>query len=236
MELTPEEEVATAKKKEKREPPTWLEYFKAFAGSGGTLILGVAALIWSIYSFGIQQKHLQNQLEMQQKSFARDQDQDRLKLLIALLPYLSCETNERREMSLEALKIYAPEELRLVVPIVEKCAHQSKEVTDHLERIREQGALDDLERQFIQLVNNGRQFHYNGLEGAAARTFTDASNFLPQSYLTKQIVDSKELEAARKAFYDGEFSEASDRFMLAFKKVPDDLDKVSNAFRRGPTP
>lgn len=221
-------------KKNRSEPPLWLEYIKALAGSGGTLLLGIVALIWSIHSFGIQQKNFLDQLRMQQDSSKLEREKTSIKLLTDVLPWLKCAADERKEAALEQMRISAPEELRIVLPVLEKCPKQSVETVHHLEKLRQQGSEYELEISFVRLVNNARQYQSNGLAGAAARTFDEARNSLPQKYVTAHIVDLGDLTAAHEAYSNNRFSEASDLFMQALRKVPADLDTLSNAFRQRP--
>ena len=210
--------------------PVWLEYFKAF----GPWSLTIAALVWSIYSFDVQQQNLANQIEMQQRSAELARKQEAIKLGNDLLPWIKCEGDERREIALEKLRISAPEELKIVVAILEKCPKQSGGVGKVLETMRQQGSQNELEKAFVQLVNNGRQYQRNGLEGPAARTFAEAANSLPQSYVDDHIVNLDQLSLAQEAWSDARFSTASDFFGQAFRKVPGDLDFASSAFRSRP--
>jgi hypothetical protein len=209
-----------------------LEWVKALA-AGGALALSIAAFIWSVHTFRIQEQRLQSQLQLQQDSLKQQRDTDSFKRFVELLPKLGCVADTQREIALELLRTDAPERLRLALSVIEKCPAMTAETAQHLETLKQQAANSEFESAFVFTVANGRQYLLNGLNGAAARTFDAAADALPKTYILNHVLDLDQVTAARRAFSDGRFSEAADLFAKAYRKVPADLGSPSSAFRRG---
>jgi hypothetical protein len=204
-------------------------------GSVGAVVLSIAAFVWSVHTFGIQEKRLQAQLHLQQESLKQQRDMDSSKLFWELLPQIGCTATPQREIALELLRTNAPEKLGLALSVIEKCPAITAETAKHFETLRQQAANNEFESAFVFMVGNGKQYLLNGLPGAAARTFDTAADSIPKSYVVNHVLDLDEVTAARKAFGDGHFSEAADLFAKAYRKVPTDTGSPSGAFRRGPT-
>lgn len=219
--------------------PLWTEYAKVIAAivaSLGTVALGVAGLMWSISSFGVQNENVRNQIRLQQTSLEFQRESAATKLASDFVPLLKCVSDERQEMALEILKIYAPEQLKIVLPILQHCSKKSPQFEKQLADLKTQGSQIELENKFLLMIENARQYMDSGAQGDAARIFYEASNSLPESYIIRNMVYLEEVKAANEAFLEGKFSEASDLFARAFRKIPRDADPFSKyQFRRGPT-
>ncbi len=159
-------------------PPT-LECVKTWA-AGGALVLSISAFIWSVYTFEIQEKRLQSQLQLQQNSLKQQRDMDSFKRLIELLPKIGCADDPQREIALELLRTDAPERLRLALSVIEKCPAMTAETVRRIEILKQQAANNELESAFVFMVGNGKQYLLNGLPGAAARTFDTAADSIPK--------------------------------------------------------
>ena len=214
-------------------PSSKLELIKTLAAIGA-LILSILALAWSIYSFQVQEKRLQTQIEIQQAMLEHQRQMDASKTLIELMPKIGCKDDSQRRIALELLKTEAPGRLRMILPIIEKCPATTAETARKIEVLKEQAANSEIESAFGFTVGNGRQYLRNGLAGSAARTFDSAADSLPKTYIKNGVLDLDEVDNARKAFAEGHFSVAADLFSKAYRKVPAATAFDSSAFRREP--
>jgi hypothetical protein len=197
-------------------------------------LLSVAAFAFSIHSFRAQEKRLQAELLLHQTSLRQQREMDSFKRLVELLPKIGCKADPQREIALGLLKADAPERLRLVLPVLEKCSATTVRATRQLQILKQEAENAEFESAFVFIVGNGRQYLLNGLPGAAARTFDAAADSIPRTYVASGVLDLNQVSTARRAFADGRFSEAADLFSNAYRKVPTDTAFDSSAFRGEP--
>ena len=79
--------------------------------------------------------------------------------------------------------------------------------------------MQQIQSEFRRVLANEREYRANGFDGPAARLFYEARDLLPEGE-TAGLVDLVELEKAKAAYEEGNFSEASDRFQKAFSRLP----------------
>jgi hypothetical protein len=201
--------------------------------SVGTFLLGIAALIFSGLSYQAQKRNTERDLELkaeQNRNGGKDLDLKRAvtehiepaKLAISVIPMLNCkdgiEDDLRREAVFGALVDFPNQKTMLSALIVSKCPKLSSQARKEISDIRQSAFAQQVQADFRRTLANARQYQQYGVDGVAARLFFEARNLLPEAFASE--VDKAELEKAKDAYEQGNFSEASGRFQKAFSRIP----------------
>jgi len=198
-----------------------------WARSLGVLLVGVASVVVSWTAVGVQRSVADNQktnsfedLALKHKNFDQQRETDEARLAASLIPFLRCNDDLQRASALQLLSKAAPGYGVLFGELLlQKCPGMSSPQRTEVSDLKKQSGIQKDIQDFAVLLWNARDYNNKGHDGPAARAFNQASEHIPSVYTSK--VNRGELEKARRAFDDGRFSEAADRFKAAFSAIPD---------------
>lgn len=206
-------------------------WFLRVLESVGMFVVAVLALGWSVYGLRLseeaaRQQHAEQLLEraareriisIQQEDIGARRAQNERQLAAALLPEIGCEYNVRQQVALELLAGHAPEQHMIVASLLLRDCPTTTRAA-RLDADRARSSIVELEQAFLAALDNAREYYDADLkERAAERFYNLATTRLPDRF-DKQV-DPQELSRARRAFEDGAFSEAADRYSAAFSAV-----------------
>jgi len=201
--------------------------FTVWAKSLGVILVGIASVIVSWTAVNIQRSVAENQkansledLALKHKTFEHERETDEARLAASLIPLLKCNDDLQRASAFQLLSKQAPSYgVMLGDVILQKCSGLSAPMRTELSRIQEQSRIQQEAQDFSIRLSNAREYKNKGYDGPAARLFEEARGLLPERYASK--VNKEELEKAKQAFDDGRFTEAADRFVIAFRAIQD---------------
>jgi hypothetical protein len=198
-----------------------------WAKSLGAFLVGIAGVIVSSLAFIVQRSIADNQransledLALKQKTYMHQRESDEARLAASLIPFLRCNDDVQRAAALRLLSESAPAQGEHFSEILlQKCTRLSPPLRTEVIRIQEQSRIQQEMDDFSLHLSNARAYKNKGHDGPAARLFAEAGKGIPPRY--RSSIEQEELAKARTAFEEGRFSEAADRFVIAFHKVPD---------------
>jgi hypothetical protein len=153
----------------------------------------------------------------QQQLFEAEHEERYFGHVEALRPKL-CAGGEERSEALRLLLRWAPDRFRTPEATLElaACGPETTEGGSRPEQLLvKQNAT---ENRFLKLVNDARQYKGYGLDPAAAGTFYQAYNSIPELYV--KVLDFDQLNKATRAYQEGHVSEAADRYLKGFRMIP----------------
>lgn len=200
-----------------------------WAKSLGALLVGVASVIVSWTAVNVQRSLADSQkanslqdLAIKQKMYEHQRDLDAAHLAVTLIPFIKCNDDLQRASALELLSKDAPSHGVIFGDLLlRKCANLPTLQRNEVTRIKERSRVQQDADEFFLRLDNAREYKDKGHDGPAARLFEEARERLPQRYSSK--VNREELDKAKRAFDEGRFTEAADRFVMAFRAIPDAL-------------
>lgn len=198
-----------------------------WAKSLGALLVGLASVIISWTAVSVQRSVAENQkansledLAIKHKTFEHQREMDEAHLAASLIPFLKCNDDLQRASALELLSKDAPSRGVLLSDLLlQKCVALPAPQRNEVVRIQEQSRIQQGTNEFFMRLGNAREYKSKGHDGPAARLFEAATERLPQRYASQ--VNKEELEKGKLAFDAGRFTEAADRFFIAFRAIPD---------------
>jgi hypothetical protein len=230
-------------------PPTNPDrYWMVFIRSVGTLTLGIGSLMFTYLSYQTQKRNAGEQNSnakldalLKHKTFQFQTDLESAKMAISVIPMMSCVDDIKRASALQVLDNFSPIPLdnpgaigdqntpqnyrpaakyeRVLIEILaSKCAKPTPQVAAELSSLRQRASLQQVQNDFQTALTNARLYQAQGDDRTAAQLFYQARSLLPKALASE--VDKAELERAKDAFEQGNFSEASGRFQKAFSRIP----------------
>jgi len=178
---------------------------------------------------------------LKKQAFQYQTDLESAKMAISVIPMITCVDDIKRASALQVLHNFRPTPLDNPNPIAphnftlenyrpaanyekvliellsSKCLGQPPQVVAELSSLRERASLQQVQNDFQTALTNARTYQALGDDGTAARLFYQARNLLPEMLAGQ--VDKAELERAKAAYEQGNFSEASGRFQEAFSQI-----------------
>jgi len=200
---------------------TILEYVKVIVFSGGTLMLAFFGYQFSKHTAIVQQQNTSRQIEAEIARKTFEERRAAQQLTTALLPAIGCDVSIRRDIAIELLAAYASEQKMIVTSLLQRCQAADPKTIAHLQEVRVQSSGNEVEAEFLQLVQNARLYYRYDQKSDSARVFQHAADTLPIELVRRGVVHLADVVAAQKAYADHQFDEAADRHMFAFRKVAD---------------
>ena len=206
--------------------PVESSHFRAvWVGSIGTLLIGLAGVVVSYVAVRVQSSTAEFQNANARAEIQLKQDDERIqnelearRFAASIVPFMKCTDDQQRTI---ALGLLDPRYTKLFAEAISnKCANLTTQARNEIAQIQEQSTVRERVADFLRLVANAREYKNQGFDGPAARLFDKAGSSIPDSY--RPQVNNEELVEARRAFGDGNFREAADRFDLAFSAFPPD--------------
>jgi hypothetical protein len=188
----------------------------------GTLFLGIGALLLSSVAHRTQSWNAERDLDLKQRTLEFQTGLEAARLTVSVIPMLTCEDDIKRASAFRAFESFPPaaeQAKNLAQVLSEKCPNLSPQARSKIADFQERMSLQQVQGEFRRLLASAREYRANGFDGQAAQLFYEARNRLPEAYAARQV-DIAELEKAKAAYEEGNFSEASDRFQKAFNRVP----------------
>lgn len=204
-------------------PPGWPDSrILVIVRSLGTLFLGIGALLLSSVAHRTQSWNAERDLDLRQRTLEFQTGLEAAKLAVSVIPMLTCEDDIKRASAFRVLESFPPaaqQAKNLAQVLSKKCPNLSPQARSEVSDFQERMSLQQVQSEFRRLLASAREYRANGFDGQAAQLFYEARNRLPEAYAARQV-DIAELEKAKAAYEEGNFSEASDRFQKAFNRVP----------------
>jgi len=204
-------------------PPGWPDSRNlVIVRSVGMFFLGIGTLLLSAVTYTSQTRSAERDIDLKQRTLEFQTGAEAAKLAINVIPMLSCEDDIKRASAFRVFETFPPsagQAKNIAQVLSAKCPNLSLQARSEISDFQKRTSLQQSQSDFRRVLANAREYRANGFEGQAARLFYEARDLLTDAPAARQV-DFAELEKAKSAYEEGNFSEASDRFQKAFSRVP----------------
>ena len=204
-------------------PPGWPDSRNlVILRSLGMFFLGISTLLLSSITYTTQTRSAERDIDLKQRTLEFQTGVEAAKLAISVIPMLSCEDDIKRASAFRVFETFSPaagHAKNFAQVLSAKCPNLSLQARSEISEFQKRTSLQQSQSDFRRVLTNAREYRANGFDGRSARLFYEARDLLTDASAVRQV-DFAELEKAKAAYEEGNFSEASDRFQKAFSRVP----------------
>jgi hypothetical protein len=122
-------------------------------------------------------------------------------------------------MAINIMKRDALGELQSVVSVLSECKNLPEEMNTEIQHLKVASNKLANEAEFIHKINNGLQYYDDDLWEAAAKTWYDAMNSIPQFYVDNGVIDMTGVMKAKADFENQNYLRSADLYKNAYRRV-----------------
>jgi hypothetical protein len=204
-------------------PPGWPDSRNlVIVRSLGVFFLGISTLLLSWITYKTQTRNTERDIDLKQRTLEFQTGVEAAKLGISVIPMLSCEDDIKRASAFRIFETFSPsagQAKNIAQVLSAKCPNLSLQARSEISDFQKRTSLQQSQSDFRRVLANAREYRANGFDGRSARLFYEARDLLTDTAAARQV-DFVELEKAKTAYEEGNFSEASGHFQNAFSRIP----------------